>query len=149
MSDTEVMAQSLCKVCGLCCDGTLFGCTTLSEEDRERVFGLDPFKPFKGEPSLPQPCPALDEGVCTLYDHRPKACRTFVCRPLKKFIRGDAQYDDIAKLIADTRNAIDRSKANMTSVSIDDRADLRTKRTSEFEHFVALYSARKTFGRKV
>ena len=25
-------------------------------------------------------CPMLDEGVCTIYDHRPRTCRTYDCR---------------------------------------------------------------------
>ncbi len=48
-----------CSVCGLCCDGTLFD--SVNDDIQGR-------------------CPALRNGCCSVYNDRPKECRTFVCR---------------------------------------------------------------------
>lgn len=72
---------ALCRACGLCCDGALFGRVPLAPDEAEplRRRGLR----VVGAGALEQPCAALspspDDRACTLYDERPAACRAFVC----------------------------------------------------------------------
>lgn len=78
---------SLCRSCGLCCDGSLFGRVGLQREDverarRNRLHVLESGKAFE------QPCSALtppEAGVdgrrtCSIYHERPLSCRSFACR---------------------------------------------------------------------
>jgi hypothetical protein len=78
---------SLCRSCGLCCDGSLFGRVSLQHEEveqarRNRLRVLESGKAFE------QPCSALmplEAGVdgrrtCSIYHERPLPCRGFVCR---------------------------------------------------------------------
>jgi Fe-S-cluster containining protein len=79
--------ETLCRACGLCCDGSLFGRVALEPGEvvtarRRRLRVLDNGKAFE------QPCSALSEcetptGVwrlCAIYDARPLMCRSFACR---------------------------------------------------------------------
>lgn len=43
-------------------------------------------------------CPMLIEGTCSIYDHRPRTCRTYDCRV---FPAADLEPDDGKKLIAE------------------------------------------------
>jgi Fe-S-cluster containining protein len=77
---------TLCRACGLCCDGSLFGRVGLDAEEVEparktHLRVLDSGKAFE------QPCPALlavdgdgERRACSIYADRPRSCRRFVCR---------------------------------------------------------------------
>ena len=77
----------LCRSCGLCCDGSLFGRAGLLPHEveparRNRLRVLGSGKCFE------QPCSALvrtldandEHRVCAIYDERPLSCRSFACR---------------------------------------------------------------------
>lgn len=75
----------LCRSCGLCCDGSLFGRVDLEPHEvvtarRHRLRVVASGTAFE------QPCSALQAGSagaereCVIYDERPAACRRFVCR---------------------------------------------------------------------
>jgi Fe-S-cluster containining protein len=83
--DTDRDLMQLCRSCGLCCDGSLFGLVILRPEEVEaarknRLRVLDDSKGFE------QPCSALKAGEsvgerrCAIYGERPLSCRTFTCR---------------------------------------------------------------------
>jgi Fe-S-cluster containining protein len=76
---------TLCRSCGMCCDGSLFGRVGLEVEEvevaRKRLRVLENGRGFE------QPCHALvalegERGrrVCSMYADRPRACRRFACR---------------------------------------------------------------------
>jgi uncharacterized protein len=75
----------LCRSCGLCCDGSLFGLVVLQPEEvetarRHRLRVLASGKGFE------QRCAALEghgpvgPHECTIYGERPQSCRDFACR---------------------------------------------------------------------
>lgn len=85
--DQEVDAAgavgSVCVGCGLCCDGTVVSHLAVSDASDlgppllamgvEVIAEADP-------PVFALPCPAVDDGVCTVYElHRPHACAQFQC----------------------------------------------------------------------
>jgi uncharacterized protein len=85
---------TLCQSCGMCCDGSLFGVARLEPDEvsgarKNRLPVLDSERGFH------QPCPALapvgDTGEgqrgCSIYEERPRACRSFTCRLLARFAR--------------------------------------------------------------
>lgn len=72
------MSEVLCRACGLCCDGSLFGRVPLAEDERVHL----PLAP--GGNAFDQPCPAHVDDACTIYETRPRACREFTCRLLAR-----------------------------------------------------------------
>lgn len=70
---------TLCRSCGLCCDGSLYGRAVLEPHEVEsaRKNGLRVLDNGKG---FSQPCAALVSCACSVYDERPATCRRFVCR---------------------------------------------------------------------
>jgi hypothetical protein len=82
-SGLEADLATLCRSCGLCCDGSLFGCVPLEPEEvlgarRVHLQVLPRGNAFE------QPCSALAtlgaERTCSIYEGRPRACRAFTCR---------------------------------------------------------------------
>lgn len=75
----------LCRSCGLCCDGSLFGLVPLQpdEVDAARRHRLPVVGSGKG---FAQRCTALEtadmagERGCAIYRERPRSCRQFTCR---------------------------------------------------------------------
>src|SRR3954454_11287224 len=82
-SAIEAELGTLCRACGLCCDGSLFGCATLEPQEvhdaRQRRLHVLP----RGN-AFEQPCSALttsESGYgCSIYPDRPGSCRAFTCR---------------------------------------------------------------------
>lgn len=72
---------ALCRACGMCCDGSLFGRVGLQpgEVPIARRHGL---RVLERGGAFEQPCPAFDgSGAgCTIYAERPQACRVFRCK---------------------------------------------------------------------
>jgi Fe-S-cluster containining protein len=71
--------ETLCRSCGMCCDGSLFGRVDLRAEETQaaRRRGL---KVIASGDAFEQPCAALAHGRCSIYEERPEACRRFTCR---------------------------------------------------------------------
>ena len=70
--------ETLCKSCGLCCDGSLFGRVPLEPGERDAA-RKNRLRVVASGASFEQPCAAF-AGTCRAYDDRPRACRAFVCR---------------------------------------------------------------------
>src|SRR4051794_40492279 len=75
--------EALCRSCGLCCDGSLFGRVTLEAEEVRGARALHLHVLERGN-AFEQPCSALstldDRCACSIYEGRPRACRAFTCR---------------------------------------------------------------------
>jgi hypothetical protein len=91
-SDADLSA--LCRSCGLCCDGSLFGRVDLEAREVEgaRTHRL---RVVAGGRCFEQPCGALaaipgssGERACAVYEERPRSCRRFECRLYSKY-RGE------------------------------------------------------------
>jgi len=79
--------EQLCPNCGLCCDSTLFADVELRAGDdakRLKQLGLTLEKKGQGKLAFAQPCACYDGKLCGIYADRPKRCRTFECRLLKR-----------------------------------------------------------------
>ncbi|HMP81777.1 MAG TPA: YkgJ family cysteine cluster protein [Verrucomicrobiota bacterium] len=83
--------RQLCPACGLCCNGVLFGDVELQKSDdakRLRSLGMELF--LKGrQKCFAQPCSCFDGKFCSIYDDRPRRCRTFECRLLMRVQSGE------------------------------------------------------------
>ena len=76
----DAAASTLCRRCGLCCDGNLFTAVPLADDEVAAarrgglvVIGQD------GASRLRQRCAALTDGGCGVYDERPRRCRSYRC----------------------------------------------------------------------
>ena len=82
--DREI-GESLCKDCGLCCDGTLFYDIELASHNEYSVLIQTDVKLVRkrGKRYLILPCSAHC-GECKIYLDRPMLCKEFECGLLKK-----------------------------------------------------------------
>ena len=117
--------QSICVGCGLCCDGTVL--THLAVRDESDlgmplaalgvsiIVEADP-------PVFELPCPAVSEGVCTIYHlHRPGACAWFECDLSRSVLAGETPVDEARAVIGATIALRDRVRAGT-----GDAAELRS-----------------------
>jgi Fe-S-cluster containining protein len=99
-------ANSLCRECGLCCNGVIFANVELRSRDNEarlRALGLR----FTSNRKFLQPCTAFAGCQCNIYSERPTYCREFECLVLKGVKAGQIKSTDALKLI---RSALRRVK---------------------------------------
>jgi len=74
------------------------------------------------------PCAALEGTRCSIYAHRPGACRAFECRLLTSAGRGEIGVEQALALIADTRKRIDGVRRQIAALGqADDRLPLRER----------------------
>lgn len=74
------------------------------------------------------PCAALEGTSCSIYAHRPGACRAFECRLLARAGRGEIGVEQALAIIADTRARIDGVRRRMAALGLsDDRLPLRER----------------------
>lgn len=88
--------HALCRACGMCCDGTLFGRAQLDadEIDVARRLRLRVVQSASSSASFEQRCSALAGDGCTIYDERPRSCRRFVCRLHDRARAGNGSLDE-------------------------------------------------------
>jgi uncharacterized protein len=110
-----VAARSICVGCGLCCDGTVVSHLAVADESDLgwplRMLGVELI--VQSEPPVfALPCPAVRDGVCTVYDkHRPSACAQFSCDLLDAVGEGGVTVDDARRIIRETIVTRDRVRA--------------------------------------
>jgi hypothetical protein len=95
--------SELCLQCGLCCDGTLFAFIKLEEDELEYVESLGLAvgeRTQDGTFISPEPCPALQDGSCSLYVRgRPRTCIGYRCGLLQQYVDGQAGLADAFTVI--------------------------------------------------
>lgn len=88
--NTALPAQTLCKACGMCCNGQLFIWVKLrpAELDPAEALGLTVFRSDPTQRGFAQPC-QLWKGLCVIYDtpNYPRACRAYQCKLLKALMK--------------------------------------------------------------
>lgn len=94
----DAALATLCRQCGLCCDGTLFTRVPLSDAEAERIagHGLPVERGADHRPALRQRCGALVGFDCRVYADRPSPCRAFRCHQLIALGEGEASLDEAA-----------------------------------------------------
>src|SRR3954452_24978868 len=91
LSATTSVATRLCAACRLCCNGVMFHTVRLQPNDSPRelaALGLK-LKRRKQQDWLLQPCPAHQDGQCSIYAQRPERCRLFECKQLQRVKTGE------------------------------------------------------------
>jgi hypothetical protein len=99
-------SASICIGCGLCCDGTILSHLAVADESDLgwplQALGVELI--VQSEPPVfALPCPAVLDGVCTVYDtHRPHACAQFECDLLRAVSADRVAPERARAIIADT-----------------------------------------------
>lgn len=89
-SAAEADLAILCRSCGLCCDGSLFGRVDLEPEEVEPA-RRHRLRLVRGDHAFEQPCAAFDtsgpaaDRRCFIYDERPRSCHRFTCRLYERY----------------------------------------------------------------
>ncbi|MDZ4290129.1 MAG: YkgJ family cysteine cluster protein [Prosthecobacter sp.] len=105
---TASAASRLCTACGLCCNGVLFHTVRLQPKDSAKeltALGMKLKHKSKGT-SIHQPCPALRELQCTIYQHRPERCRLFECQQLTRLAAGETTEEAVLEAIHDVQRRV-------------------------------------------
>ena len=114
---------SICIGCGLCCDGTVVTHLAVSDESDLgaplRALGVELIVAAE-PPVFELPCPAVDRGVCTIFDrHRPHACSQFECGVLVEHLAGGIDRVEALARIDTLRSARDAGDL----VAVDETLD--------------------------
>lgn len=130
VKSADALAQSLCRGCGLCCDGTLFEFAIIKPEDdivQLKKIGVatisDDGKRFS------QPCESFDQ-VCTIYHHRPGVCMSYMCKLLKCYNKADISYENASKIISEAKEQKGRVDASFLAAGVDGTSSLARKYSS-------------------
>ena len=124
--------KNLCLICGMCCNGTLFGHAVLENYDEAESLV------FKGQRILWQdeewyfhfPCRALNGCACTVYETRPTICRTYFCELLKKYNADEVSWADASAIVREAKPLADMLLV-MLKNEIDSKAPLSLKQRYE------------------
>jgi hypothetical protein len=126
---------SICVGCGLCCDGTVL--THLAVRDESDlgmpltalgvsiIVEADP-------PVFELPCPAVCDGVCTIYHlHRPGACGWFECDLSSAVLDGRVPAEEARAVVAATvalRDRVGAGEAEATELRSEVERHFRRER---------------------
>jgi len=106
--------SDLCTRCGLCCHGVLHEWGELEEEEVERVraagVGLER---MRDRLVFSLPCSRVDGTVCTVYEHRPDACRGYRCALLRRYEEGEIALGDAVQLVGQAHALLDTVKSRL------------------------------------
>ena len=129
MSDQtpQLSPSDLCRSCGLCCDGTLFGKVRLQPQDSPeplRVAGIMVTSDHRGS-LFKLACAAHQHGCCQVYASRPSNCRSYECKLLRRFKKGAvtwaeaaAQIDRLRRLREQLGREVERLRPGMGRASV-------------------------------
>ena len=103
MSQTVAISDdAFCQACGACCDGTILSFGKLADDD-PILPEMQPHADEDGE-GFSQPCACFD-GICKVYDRRPRVCRSYACGLLKALRAGSVTRAEADRHLADLRAA--------------------------------------------
>ena len=91
----------------------------------------------EGEFFMEQPCAALSERRCTVYEKRPVRCRLFHCQQLRRVESGDAEEAEAMNLILETRGMVEQVRSLIEQCGL--REDGRSL-TERFERVMSTHS---------
>ena len=108
--DYAAAASRICTACGMCCDGTMFQIVKLQTGDRPSELGKLGLKVRSrdGEFFMEQPCSALRDTCCTVYENRPARCRLFHCQQLRLLDGDQTTEREVMALIASARELVEQ-----------------------------------------
>ena len=113
-------AASLCKDCGLCCNGALFDRVFLQQDDHPKALAAMGLR-IKKKSFFTQPCAALCGTRCAIYADRPERCRLFECRKFRDVAAGTLTAVTASGQIEEAKRQIAIFEALLDDLGADNR----------------------------
>lgn len=103
-----VDGSRLCLPCGLCCQGLLHNRAKLGEDEAgtARRLGLPVYVEEGEGPVFSLPCPRHRQNRCEVYEERPRACHTYQCRVLQRYLGGEITLESALRTVERARELI-------------------------------------------
>lgn len=118
--------QEVCKMCGFCCDGTLFKHASLLDDEVNENFQIIE-NPNSGKRHFVQPCPH-HAGICTLdLDNRASICSSFKCKLLKKLDTNELDTEQAHEIVGQTKFMINELDAELKYLNEDIKGTIHEK----------------------
>ena len=118
----------------MCCNGVLFGDVELQRGDDAKnlaALGMDLQKKKSGKICFTQPCSCFDGKLCSIYENRPKRCRSFECRLLERTQTEKVTVSSALKAIAEARRCADDVQKLVRELGQNDERMPLNRRYSE------------------
>ncbi len=125
-AEAATLSQAICRMCGLCCDGTLFSFARLRpEEDIVQLKKVGITTICDDGKTFTLPCASFDQ-ICTIYDAcRAKVCGGFICQLLKNYSKSRISYEDAADIIRQAHALKDKAHASLLAAGGNNIGGLR------------------------
>lgn len=92
--------QSLCRRCGLCCNGTLLVYVPVEAEELRHHAAHWAQAGIQVEAArIDLPCGAWQDHGCACYAHRPQMCAAFQCKLLWQFENGQLAPAEVERIM--------------------------------------------------
>ena len=118
----EKTGSRLCQSCGLCCTGVVCNVTLVSRsQDRDFIAEISAntlIDQGGDQLFIKLPCPVFD-GQCSKYAVRPVDCRTFECKVLKEYRRGERTFAQSRDIISTMFQSLKRLHVQFTRLDPD------------------------------
>jgi Fe-S-cluster containining protein len=114
----------------LCCDGTLFADVELRPNDdakRLKRHGLTLEKKRPGKLAFAQPCAGFEGKLCGVYHDRPKLCRLFECRLLKRVKTNEIAASAALKTITIAKRQVEKVRGLLLALGQRDESMALTR----------------------
>lgn len=98
---------SICTDCAMCCNGALFDWVRAPADELARLpaAAFTAREDSKGG-GFAQPCPLLEDNLCSAYALRPGGCRKFECNLLRRHNAGAVSREEALEVIASARQLL-------------------------------------------
>ncbi|HEY2082690.1 MAG TPA: YkgJ family cysteine cluster protein [Verrucomicrobiae bacterium] len=127
-------SNSICRECGLCCNGVIFADVQLQPGDNAaklRSLGLafaTNQKSAIGNRKFKQPCTAFAGCRCNIYSERPQYCRKFECLLLKSVKAGHTEPAAALRIIRKTLRRVKKVERLLHELGDTDETIALSKR---------------------
>ena len=139
----ESPANTLCKSCGMCCNGHLFIWAKLRpfELDPAEALGMHVYRSDPTQRGFSQPCP-LWQGQCTIYSspHYPRVCRAYKCKLLKELLAENISAPDALAKVEQVQGMIHELE---TLLPVSTKNNFRERLVEHIEAFQSLAGGEK------
>lgn len=137
--------SSLCIACNLCCDGSVFSSVPVTEAERDRLATAVDFVTEGDHVRIPLPCRQLGaDGTCGCYALRPKVCRNFDCKLLKRREKNVVDHDTATEIVSEVKAVRDRAAQLIReALGADFEQDDRDTVTTLYNRMVNHWNAKR------
>ncbi len=121
-----IKGETLCKECGLCCEGIFHTVVYLKTDNDLRIVEKSniPFEFNKkiNCPTFKLPCPVFN-GVCTIYPERLSVCQNHQCDLLQSVLNDEIALVDAQSIVTEMKNILNNILPKLKSYTKDNTSN--------------------------